>query len=519
MRVFCWIVLVLLILALSPPATGQTLVEPPFVRQWTALVGENATVIAVRVGVIFYYSKEGVGALDLTTGQRKWSSLAHIVIPAAKLKDQTIYAIAQGEKNSTLEAIDIATGQARTLVSLPVRGRLLACDYKRIYILDDLGQLWAYHPTSGAVLWSRQLGTPRSGGIEPVQLTLGLDCLYVALNVFGEFGVARADGAILWNHDLQLQSFGRSRLYPPIVLGNDVLLQNDGLRRVAMRTGDLVWKEPLGDGDLVFCMNVLIGRYGKKLLGRDSENGRVLWELPLHDPDVSRPLPKGVDPKRLSLLPSLQEDDSYRKTQEYVAFIDGDHIWIGLNPVRCVSMVGKVSWSRAHPFTGTPCYVNRLNIVTIDGDRILGYTAGKLPPLPKTEPERRALAQRLASQCEILDDAECKQLERLTPYAFPLLLARYVACVRAVDADTGERKGVGLLFSLRGLSSLLLATCRNADTVSVVKAWSSLGEKSSGRETLRRLLIAKGNPADIPPRVKSLLHPPAPAHRSGSITP
>lgn len=57
------------------------LIQPPFVRKWTQLVGEQAFVVAVRERVIYYCSHTGVGALDLATGRRKWSSLSPIFRP------------------------------------------------------------------------------------------------------------------------------------------------------------------------------------------------------------------------------------------------------------------------------------------------------------------------------------------------------------------------------------------------------------------------------------------------------
>ena len=74
-------------------------------------------------------------------------------------------------------------------------------------------------------------------------------------------------------------------------------------------------------------------------------------------------------------------------------------------------------------------------VVTTDSTRLLAYKAGALPPLPTAEPEKQALAQRLAAQYELLDAAERQQLKHLTPYAFPLLLARYVEWAKAYDTN------------------------------------------------------------------------------------
>src|SRR5207249_3955071 len=83
----------------------------------------------------------------------------------------------------------------------------------------------------------------------------------------------------------------------------------------------------------------------------------------------------------------------------------------------------------------------------------------------------------------------------LGSHSFRPLLARYVEWAKAFDAEPEDRE-VQLRYELLTESMPLLhATCRKEDTAAVVAAWKELGEKSSWRDGLERILEDKGDPA------------------------
>jgi outer membrane protein assembly factor BamB len=99
MRVVTLVAFALLVLCWSPQTAEPKLIEPPFVRKWTALTGDNTAVIAVREGVVYYRSNDGVGAINLATGQQKWRWLKNAWIPSAALQGNRLYAIANSKSN------------------------------------------------------------------------------------------------------------------------------------------------------------------------------------------------------------------------------------------------------------------------------------------------------------------------------------------------------------------------------------------------------------------------------------
>lgn len=477
MRTRIGMIVVLLMLALGAQAQGQKLAEPPFVRRWTAMTGDNLVVIAVRSGVVYYCSQKGVGALDLATGQSKWNCLESRSVPAAALIGSHVYALTPTEKKTDLQTIDSVSGHTRVLASLPSAARFLRADADHVYVLDNSGKVWAFHPTSGAVLWTRQILPSAQRGLLMAQLQVTPKGVYVALAPSGEYGLSRKDGAILWHHAAQYAT-----LNTPLVYGDDIISCHETLQRIAMPSGHIVWQKKEAGEDGVLVGNVLVGVGEKSLEGRSVANGEVLWRLPLAD-----------------------AESSYVHMEEHLKISDGEQVWLDREPVVCVTRGGREVWHRAKPFTGNPVYANREYVVVADYTRILGYARGTLPALPTSAAEKENLAQRLAAQYEILDDAERKQLDSLAPYAFPLLLQRYVRWAQVHDADKEGKQGMELYRVLTDVPVHMLAACRKEDTPAIVSAWSTLGEKSSWRDTLERLLMAKGDPAGyIPILVKHL---------------
>jgi hypothetical protein len=456
---------------IEPPFVRNRLIEPPFVRKWTQSLGDGAFVMAVRDGAIYYGSEKGLGALDLATGERRWSSLANQWIAAGAMQGRTLFAISQGEKTSELVAINIDSRQPRPLARLAAGTRHLEVDSERVYVLDTSAVLRAYDPSSGAVIWSRSLLPARTRGGPLAQLVLTAGGLYVGLNDVGEFGVAPKDGRILWRHPAEFAG-----LYRPIVMGADVITYHEGLRRTSMRSGRIVWNAREGSGDAVPVGDVVVSNSLTELLGQDAATGRLLWRLPLRDRNVG-----------------------YVNTTKARTISDGESAWIIRRPVVCVTRNGREKWVNPEPFTGRPVYADREQIVTTDGERILGYRAGTLPPLPASDTDKRALVSRLTSQFEILDNAERAQLQKLVPFSFQPLLARYVVWAKAFDARPENDHSLALYEIITDAIPLLRATCQKEDTSAIMTAWRSLGQTNTWRAYLEEILQDRGDPAGYVP--------------------
>ena len=149
----------------------------------------------------------------------------------------------------------------------------------------------------------------------------------------------------------------------------------------------MTWTVPGVSSEPVRVANVLVTEEGKVVVGRDAANGRVLWRKPLPDPE-----------------------GGYSSGDTSSSISNGEAVWLDGSAVLCITRDGKPRWHRSAPFTGKARYADGKQVVTEDPLRIFGYTVGALPPFPHEVEEKRALAKRLASQFENLDDAERKQL-------------------------------------------------------------------------------------------------------------
>ena len=263
---------------------------------------------------------------------------------------------------------------------------------------------------------------------------------------------------------------------PTLVVQGAVIVQNDFKpQRIDVRSGSLDWTANDGYG-CYLVGGVLVSVDGQGLIGRDVSGGRILWRTPV--PNVAS-LHLRADPGACSL--------------------DRESVWLDGETSICVTKDGQIRWRASAPYTGFLVYADE-NRYPHDRFRPNPeYSAGTLPPLPTSEPEKRALAERMAGQLENLDATERARFEKLAPYAFPPLLARYAEWARIEDAMP---KGVKSRFTdsvtyysrLRDMYPLLEATYQERDTGAVVAAWSGMCAKSQWRWELDRLMGMRGVP-------------------------
>lgn len=483
MRIASLFFAIAIALSWLPPAHARGIVQPPFVRHWTCFTDDGAYVVAVKNGIVYYRSNNGVGAVTLSTGQRRWTALSGQRNLDAKFVGKTLFVLVPETK--TVHAIAAETGKVRELARLPNSVEKLGADTNNLYVLDGAAQLTALSQATGKILWSRTLVASVRNAMLQLAVTNG--AVYVGIDDVGEFGVDPITGKTLWNRRCDYAS-----LYIPRVIGRDVITHFDSLRRINVRTGKSIWKrtdkEEHGEG--VFG-DIVLGYKGKTLTGYASSDGHALWKL---STDFGGSGFSGID-----------EPDFVTDTGE---------ILLSGNKVVCISRSGKLLWQKQAPITGTPVYADQNYIVTTDILRILCYKRDALPPLPKAAGAQKALAERLASQLELIDDAERQQLNKLKPYSFAPFFKKYMEWVRAYDAltkngDKDELRSYGYYHLIMEVQPLLHSLCEKRDTALVLNAWERIGEKSSWRDELESVLQRKGDPAGyIPILVKNLRQTP-----------
>lgn len=453
------------------------MIEPPFVRAWTLRAGQQAAVVSVQNGLIIYRCETGVGAVELATGAQTWTAIPTVWVNAAAAFGNRVYAMARGDKDSTLWELDAATGKARSFARVAGDLDQVTVDAGRVYVGDATGTVRALDRRTGEEVWTCKLPQKGARRVRIGQLAVTSAGLFAGADDAGEFGIDANKGTILWNHPSQYGG-----LYPPIVVGADVITQTDAVKRTNVRTGKPVWTAGKEEGAPVVFSKILVTCDQVNLIGRSLADGHVLWKLPVHD--------RGY---------------AYGGTEEPRTVSDENCVWIERRPVMCVSKDGRELWSRPEAYTGSAVYADSQRVITVDGHRFLGYKPGVLPPLPAGEVARKELAERLASQFDMLDRAERQRLASLTPYSFAPLLKRYVGWAREYAARLESHNTYDLYDLLTTVRPLMLATCRKEDTPAIVEALGSLGEKSNWRSDLERILQQKGDPAGyIPVLVKSL---------------
>ncbi len=465
------------------PAAAPPLIEPPFVRKWTAQTGEQTRVLGVRDGTAYYGSSQGAGAVVIATGKTRWSTMAGRTVTMGALSSGALVVVAQAEKQADIVTLNIASGAPRPLLKLQSQVIAFAVAGRTVYVVDRLCRILALEATTGAVRWRRELRAPLHRVFGSSRLAASERGIYVAVDNT-DWSLDPSDGRVLWKRPSWYAS-----LYAPILIGSDVVTQAKTCRRTELRTGRVVWTRPGSHGDLQQNGGVLVGMdESRRLAGWDAATGRAKWTLPLKDRNSS------------------YSDDDARTIG------NGERIWVLRNPVLCVTQDGRQVWAKDRPFTGSPVFADAESLVTVDQSRILGYVAGSLPAAPTAQTARKALAEDLVARYEDLDDAEKARLATLTPWVFRPFLARWAAWAREYD-QPGERGKYELYCRLEHSKELLRRTCARADTSAVLAAIDTLSARSPWRPDLERLLQEKGEQAlYIPGMVARLRAAPRPSN-------
>ncbi|WP_309721799.1 PQQ-binding-like beta-propeller repeat protein [Armatimonas sp.] len=418
-------------------------------RQWTQLLGDGVSVIAGEKGTLYYQSRQEVGAIDLATGTKKWSSLAGQRIDSICFRAGILYALVAG---NALYAINANTGSARLLQHFPQGIRRLTQDPDQLYALDERGALHALSPRTGQTLWSTVLVSSPKPDTVSVVLAATCDGIYVGIDeknkVGEELGIAPESGRVLWRRKVSFPEF-----YSHTVIEGDVIFYGEKPRRINALTGNVVWtaRGYLAQGPVLG--NAWLTSGWDTTQGYDLTTGKRLWKSPVPYGDI---LSSCSDGQNLLI-----------EAMNYSPTVQGTY---------CLSREGKLRWQADKPFTGSPFYADQNNIVTFDQieNRFLGYVPGALPRLPATAAGKKALAERQVAQFETLDAAERQQLEKLKPYSARAFLPRYLELAK---------------HRIQNLDTYLLAFCEKENTAALLELW-----KQGGGEAAERALQAKGNP-------------------------
>lgn len=268
-----WSILVAILLLCDTRPTGaQSLAAPPFVRQWTQFLGDGVSVIAGEKGMLYYQCRAGVGALDLATGTKRWSSLAGQQVGSACFRTGTLYVLSTSQAADRLYAVEARTGASRLLHTFHSYTQHLAQDSQQLYVLDTLGTLSALSPQTGAILWTNTLiPRPKRDQLSS-QLVATQEGIYVGIEEGGEMGIDSATGKVLWKREAP--DPWRNQ---PTPIAGDVITYGGKPRRIKVRTGKVLWTVHDDFSPETIIGNVLISNTGTEAQGYDARTGKRLW--------------------------------------------------------------------------------------------------------------------------------------------------------------------------------------------------------------------------------------------------
>lgn len=453
-------------------ATQGLMIQPPMHRVATCITGERTQVLGLREGVALYLSRNRAGALALDNCEVKWETKHEDWTQNVCLGEAEMFATTSGMKLHQILAWDIATGKRRVVRSIPEGATEIAWRNGTLFLLTPSRVIEAIDPASGKTLGSVPLDQTGKGS-HMDEMTLCGDVLLVALDDQGWVSVDPDTRRILWTKPAKYATLER-----PAEVPGGVLVDQPHLMLVDPRTGEARWER---DGlELEYfgvTGSVLIGEADDALVVLDLATGKTLHQMAGGRPGFS------VGGGRTLLA-----------TSEGV-LVMGDE-------VRCIDREGKVLWSSKPFFSGDPEITEKGRLLCNDGDRLLIYSPGEPLALPESQSERDALAVRWAREFEILDEVERETFGKLGDVAADALIARFVEWAseseRQWNSEGNEDDRGMLRYRLLEKASRMLDTmCGPNQTDALTRAVASMGQKSSYRGTLVRLLGTHGRQQEV----------------------
>jgi outer membrane protein assembly factor BamB len=476
------------VFALVAFVAAQGMIRPPLYRAWTIIGGDNTEVHRVADGRLYYSSQMSVGAVDVASGRPIWKRQVRGGRGGAYLDGRELFTLRYEPKRAKLLAFGLKDGKSRSVVTLPEDTDAIAGDGRRLFVLLPGGEIRAVDPRSGRTMWSRKVVTSsaqRAGRL--ASLTYGYGKLFAGIDGPGFFCLDAASGKVLWKDNAQYGVYNA-----PIPLAQGVVTGFKGFQLRDYATGRAKWTAPTSYFQpKALIGNVLVGDDSGRLVGISLATGRFAWQGPA--PDESKGIRMG---SRDDLAPS-------DKTGAIIA----DEGWSR------VSKEGKTEWQMSPPVGGSPVYADSRRLIVSDGERLLCYVHGSLPDVPKDDAGRKALAQRLVSQYELLDDRERDQVVKLARLTAKPLIAKFADwAIANSEEGPAHKQGLGMLYYvlLRETTERLTTMCTHDDTDALIAAITRVGPENSYRDELVGVLGQKGDPEKSVPlfveELKGQLH-------------
>ncbi|MDQ2985438.1 MAG: PQQ-binding-like beta-propeller repeat protein [Armatimonadota bacterium] len=473
-----WFTSLLFILTAVGAIGQERLIEPPFHRAWTVWAGSRVQTFSARGGILYYFSEGGAGAVDLASGEPKWSRESDGFAMGGAINATGIHTVVYKDSSINLLRYDLSSGESRVLGSFKGRRASIAADDARVYVLVD-ENLMCLDSSSSNEQWKVALYTERPEGDDPLTcVAAGHGKLYVGISEVGFHAVDPASGKVLWTGN------GEYNLYdPPFITQTGVITWFEGVQLRDHLSGKPLWKfednfyQP---GTIV--ENVLIGRDNGAYCGLDMSTGKLLWKWPENEE-------KGI---------SMGGVESSAPSDSFGALVREEELMYILKD-------GKVGWN-SNAASGYPIFSDANLMVCQDGYRLIGYKAGSRPPVPTGEEERKSLADKMLDDFHLLDDAEERELITLRDYAVAPLLDKFIRWAAESRTPAGKRNDRARDSAGRSVK-LLAEIALPQDTTLLLNGLEAM-PASYYSSQLEEILIKVGNPEQTTPYlIKQLQNP------------
>lgn len=284
-------------------------------RRWFLAASLDVNGIAANTDVVVATGDEGlVWGIDAQDGLALWTAnLGTAVFSNPLLVDGKAVV---GDGSGTVSAFDLRTGQRqwRATVAGAVRGGA-SFDGERIYVVGEQSEVVALD-LQGRIVW-RQTLTGQSGEGDQIRVfaapTVAGDSLVISLvrqNVFGEPALVALDretGELLWSakDEAGIKSEWGSVRSSPAVVG-DVLVYGEGysdrLVAVAVANGHTRWSAEVGplcyphwSSPAIVSGQVILPRFDGGLYSVDLETQATAWSIYLGQKDLDGAFPADFD--------------------------------------------------------------------------------------------------------------------------------------------------------------------------------------------------------------------------------
>ena len=376
------------------------------------------------------------------------------------------------------------------------------------------GHLFCLDSATGKVRWS----LPRTGDTSPIDVRSGI--AYLGMKSMSLSAIDLRTHKALWNHAFpkppDRDSFGSGQVTTVTASGGAVVVNVGNVTYgLTKKSGQGIWKQ---ENSYVFHSNIVVYNgiacvpSESGICGISVNTGRLLWRSEAVQSEftvvighifvvLGRGKVDGISPTSGKVLwTHVVGPEGMSGGNQFESVVANTVFVRGMDNAAIYHASGKELWSApsnlAYP---PPVWTDGTTLVTFDGARINSYVHSKELPLPTDPKTRRALAIKMMSAFDSLDDTEKKRLIDLGSEAFRPVLSGFIAACHAYDAKPDGETSMSLYDRYHSIGEVLNALAKVADTDALIGALTLEKKAKTAKPELLTLLSQVGDPKVVTP--------------------